>query len=115
MLISWLTSTSLLRHETQGRLVVSEPFTPTKRPITSLTVQEVAQRYRVSPDKVRGWIGRGELRAINTASALCARPRWVIPPEALVEFELARRGGIAVRKPKSKRRRQAHLIDFYPD
>ena len=52
-----------------------------------LTVREIARRYRVGEDKVRLWIRRGELRAINTSEALCGRPRWVIPPEALVGFE----------------------------
>ncbi len=36
-----------------------------------LTVRDVACRYRVGEDKVRGWIARGELRAINTAKVLC--------------------------------------------
>src|SRR5262249_33837745 len=64
-----------------------------------VTVSEFSRRYRVGEDKVRGWIDRGELRAINTATALCGRPRWVIPPEALMEFEQRRRGGPA-EKPK---------------
>jgi hypothetical protein len=45
-----------------------------------LTVRDVARRYRVGEDKVRGWIARGELAAINTATVMCGRPRWVIPP-----------------------------------
>jgi hypothetical protein len=44
-----------------------------------LTVHDVARRYRVGEDKVRAWIGRGELKAVNTAAALCGKPRWVIP------------------------------------
>lgn len=77
-----------------------------------LTVRDVARRYRVGPDKVRAWIGRGELQAINTANVRCGRPRWVIPAEALVEFERARRGGPA---PKlHRRRRRPPIVDFYP-
>jgi hypothetical protein len=78
-----------------------------------LTVADVARRYRVGPDKVRAWIDRGELKAVNTAVALCGRPRWVIPPEALATFELRRAGGPAP-KPQRRRRRQ-EAIDFYPD
>src|SRR5689334_7248369 len=33
-----------------------------------LTVADVAARLRVSPDKVRKWIERGELVGINTAA-----------------------------------------------
>lgn len=57
------------------------------------TVPDVARRYRVGQSKVRSWIDRGELRAINVATALCGRPRWVIPVEALSEFEERRAGG----------------------
>jgi len=82
-------------------------------PAAGLTVADAALRYRVSPDKVRAWIRRGELRAINTAATLCGKPRWVIPPEALAEFEKGRRGGPAT-KPQRRRRRQAET-DYYPD
>jgi transposase len=40
-----------------------------------LTVADVAARYRVGEDKVRLWIRRGELAAINTAATLCGKPR----------------------------------------
>ena len=77
------------------------------------TTRDVARRYRVGEDKVRGWITRGELKAINTAATLCGRPRWVIPPEALEEFERRRRGGPAP-KSRARRRRLANEVDFYP-
>src|SRR5262249_18503933 len=51
-------------------------------PAAGLTVRDVARRYRVGEDKVRTWIARGELKAINTAAALCGRPRWIVPVEA---------------------------------
>ena len=35
-----------------------------------LTTRDVARRYRVGQDKVRKWIARGELVAVNTATAL---------------------------------------------
>jgi transposase len=78
-----------------------------------LTVRDVARRYRVSEDKVRGWIARGELAAINTAAVLCGRPRWVIPPEALAAFERRRAGGPPPKQPR--RRRKPAAIDYFPD
>ncbi len=87
-------------------------MTPT--PHHGLTVRDVARRYRVGEDKVRGWIARGELAAINTAAVLCAKPRWVILPEALAAFEQRRRGGPPA-KPVPRRRRPQGMVDYYPD
>jgi hypothetical protein len=67
----------------------------------------------VSPDKIRGWITRGELAAINTAALLCARPRWVVLPAALAAFEERRRGSTPPRP--APRRKRTQLVDFYPD
>jgi transposase len=78
-----------------------------------LTVRDVARRYRVGEDKVRGWIRRGELAAVNTASALCGKPRWVVLPDALAEFEKLR--STAPPAKPSRRRRRHELVDFYPD
>jgi len=82
------------------------------RPKAGLTVREVARRYRVGEDKVRGWIRRGELADINTAATLCGKPRWVISAEALAEFERRRAGGPPPKPPCRRRRQQA--IDYYP-
>jgi hypothetical protein len=78
-----------------------------------LTVRDVARRYRVGPDKVRGWITSGQLAAVNTARALCGRPRWVVTAQALAVFEQKRGGGPAP-KPQRRRRRN-ELVDYYPD
>lgn len=84
------------------------------RPGAGLTVADVARRYRVSPDKVRAWINRSELKAVNTAAVLCGKPRYVILPEALAEFEQARRAG-PVPKPQRRQRKRDRGIDYYPD
>ena len=94
-------------------------YRPDTQPSTGLTVArgytvaDVAARYRVGEDKVRRWISRGELLAVNTAATLSGRPRWVISHEALAAFE-QRRAGRPGPKPARRRRRTA-LIDFYPD
>jgi excisionase family DNA binding protein len=78
-----------------------------------LTRREVAKLLRVSPDKVMGWIRSGELPAINTASVRCGKPRYVILPHHLAEFE--RRRQAASPPGPQRRRRQPAAIDFYPD
>jgi transposase len=91
-----------------------QPSATAATPIAAgLTVRDVARRYRVGADKVRTWIRRGELLAINTAGALCGKPRWVVSPDALAEFERRRAGGPP---PKTQRRtRKPALVDYYPD
>jgi hypothetical protein len=76
-----------------------------------LTVADVARCYRVSPDKVRAWVRNRELAAISTAAALCGRPRWVILPEALAEFERRRAGAQPLR---TRRRKRMPAVDYYP-
>jgi hypothetical protein len=82
-------------------------------PQAGFTVSDLAARWRVSPDKVRAWINRGELRAVNTSATLCGRPRWVVSADAVAAFERRRSGGPT---PKPQRRRKAtDFIDFFPD
>jgi len=80
---------------------------------SGLTIKDVAKRYRVSRDKVRGWIGRGELGAVNTAGSLCGKARFVILPDHLAAFERRRSAGPAPRPPRRKKR--TDFIDFFPD
>jgi excisionase family DNA binding protein len=82
-------------------------------PRAGWTVPELARRYRVSEDKVRAWIRSGELAAINTGSARCGKPRWVVMPEALEHFERGRTA--AQPKPAPRRRKKSCEIDFFPD
>jgi hypothetical protein len=93
---------------------VDPPPSRHHQPGAGLTVEDAARRYRVSPDKIRVWIALGELRAVNTSAVKCAKPRWVIPPEALDEFERKRSGGPGP-KPMKRRCRPSPQIDFFPD
>ena len=77
-----------------------------------LTVPEVARRYRVGEDKVRGWIARGLLRAINRRDHRCGRPSWVVTPEALAAFEQERQ---APTPPPKRRKKPSGFVDYYPD
>jgi hypothetical protein len=79
----------------------------------SLTVPEMARRHRVSEEKVRAWIRSGILRAVNTANTRCGKPRFVIFPEAIEEFERAR--SVATPPPAPKRNKRIIRKDYYPD
>lgn len=77
------------------------------------TTADLSRRYRVSEEKVRKWIRDGLLKAINTSDVKCAKPRFVVPPEALDDFERTR---AAATPPKAQRRKpKSTVIDFYPD
>ena len=77
-----------------------------------LTVRDVARRYRVRKERVRAWIDRGELRAVNVGEPL-GRARFVVMPEHLAEFDRKRAAGP---EPKpARRKRRAAVVDYYPD
>ena len=78
-----------------------------------LSPPRVAERYGVDPSKVRGWIRRGELRAVNLASHVGGRPRWRIDPADLATFEAMR--AAKPPPPRQPRRRRCHsgVIEFF--
>jgi hypothetical protein len=77
------------------------------------TPREVARLLRVGVGRVMSWIKSGALKAINTADATSARPRYVVLPHHLDEFERARS---AADPPKPKRaKRRMDVIDFFPN
>jgi hypothetical protein len=83
------------------------------RPVCGWTPRELARLLRISPDRVRGFIRAGELKALNVASTRSGRPRFVILPHHLAEFE-QRRQAVPPSKPP-RRRRQPAVVDYFPD
>ena len=79
------------------------------------TVADVAARYRVSPDKVRAWVRRGELAAVNVASSLLGKPQLRITVEALRQFEARRSAATPTPEAPKRRRRRAATVDYFPD
>lgn len=79
------------------------------------TTTRLAQKLKVSPDKVRHWIGSGELRATNVAKAGSSRPKYRISPSELEAFQ--RRRSLASKESKTTTRRpkasQPDVIEFY--
>ncbi len=74
---------------------------------TKVTPPQLAAEWGIDPEKIIGWIRRGELRAVNVAS--CAkgkRARWLIDREDIAAFEAARSS-----KPTARRRRPNAKID----
>jgi hypothetical protein len=84
---------------------------PPAEPQRGLTVRDCALRYRVSGDRVRAWIRRGERAGLSTADP-GHKPRYVVTLEALEAFEKAR-AAAAPPRPKRRRRRVSE-VDYYP-
>lgn len=59
--------------------------------MTSYTVQEIAERYRISDHTVLAWIRHGELLATNVAPVQGRRPQWRVHADDLDDFEARRR------------------------
>lgn len=79
----------------------------------SMTPPEVAERYRISPDKVRDWIASGQLRAVDvSAQPGIGRPRWRISPTDLIAFENSRTAQPPA-KPTRRRRKPADVIEYF--
>jgi excisionase family DNA binding protein len=81
-------------------------------PVCGLTPNEAAKLLRVSANRVRSWIKTGELGAIDTAQTRCGRPRYVILPHHLAEFERRRQAAPPPRP--AKRRKKITSVDYYP-
>jgi len=89
---------------------LSSPRLRSRRPAAGyLTPREVARRWRIHVDKILVFIRAGELRAFNVASKASRRPRYLVPEEAVREFEAARAacpGGSASAAPAKRRARK---------
>jgi hypothetical protein len=82
------------------------------RPEAGLSVADLCRRWKVGPDKIHGFLRRGELIGVNLASSLSAKPQWRITPESVEEFE-RRRSSKPLPKPTPRRRSHA-AIDYFP-
>jgi hypothetical protein len=79
---------------------------------TKLTPPQVAKLWGVSPEKVIGFIRRGELRAVNLASRLGGRPRYRIDPRDMEAFERARTA-IPKLSPRKRKAPPPEFIEYY--
>ena len=83
--------------------------------VWSLVPSEASRLLRVSADRVRDWIKRGELGAIDTAPHRCGKPRFIILPEHLSEFVRRRRAATPAARPAPRRRLRKVAVDYFPD
>jgi hypothetical protein len=83
-------------------------------PAPGYSVADLCSRWRVGPDKIHGFLRRGELIGVNLATNLAGRPQWRITAESVELFE-RRRSSAPPPKPPRRRRRPGQVIDFYPD
>jgi hypothetical protein len=81
-------------------------------PAAGYTPNELARLLRVSPDRVRAWVKAGVLGALNVATHESGKPRFIILPHHLAEFEKLR---AAAPPPKpSRKRKKAYAVDYFP-
>lgn len=94
-----------LKTPLDGLLRLRECARRRAKPKSRLTPPQVAKRYGVSPDTVRMWIERGELRAMNVGKG-ATRPRYRIEPDALAELDKKRGANIVPPTPRKRRRKR---------
>jgi hypothetical protein len=90
----------------------ARPLVAADQADTGFTVADLCRRWRVGPDKVRGFFRRGELVGVNLAANASARPQWRVTPEAVEAFE-RRRTSAPTLKPARRRCRAAQAVDYF--
>lgn len=82
---------------------------------TGITPAEAARYLRVSADFIRDEIRAGRLGAIDTSRQRGRRPRFVILPHHLMEWERSRAAAQAEKPVTERRRNRPVAIDYFPD
>jgi len=78
-----------------------------------LTPPQVAKQLGVSPDKIRGWIDKGELHATNVATGHGGRPRYRISEENMAAFKRARQPSKPPPKTPRRKKKDDSVIEFF--
>jgi hypothetical protein len=89
---------------------MSNEVTTAARP-RLLTVPEVARELGVKPQKVRGFIARGDLAAVDMADSPLSRPCLKVRPEDLAAFLESRK--ICKTLPTRRRPRLQGIPDYF--
>jgi hypothetical protein len=83
-------------------------------PSRGMTPAELGRYLHVSPDFVRDEIRAGRLKAIDTSRQRGRRPRFVILPHHLAEWERSR-AAIPTEQTVPRRKKRTVAIDYFPD
>src|SRR5262249_52665197 len=81
--------------------------------VEGYSIADLWHRWKVGPDKIRGFLRRGEMLGINVAANLSGKPQWRITAESVERFE-QRRSSLPLPVPTRARRRSVERIDYYP-
>jgi hypothetical protein len=76
------------------------------------SIRELCRRWRCGQAKVREFIRRGELLALNIAADPGAKPQWRVVAAELERFEQRRSSAPT---PKATRKRRPQVIDYFPE
>src|SRR5262249_23473058 len=85
---------------------------PADNPLPAgFTVMDLCRRWKVGPDKIRGFLRRGELVGVNLAGILSGNRQGRITAESVEHFE-RRRTSVPPTKPR--RRKRTGIVDYFP-
>ncbi len=83
---------------------------------TKVSVPHLAKMWGVSTSKIAGFIKIGELEAINVATSMDGRPRYLIDLAAIERFEQSRQvipeGGLSTTK-RLRRKAAAGVTEYF--
>jgi len=79
---------------------------------SKITPPELAARWGIDCHKVLQWIRSGELKAIDAATKLGGRPRYLIDHADVAAFEARRAVGAPAPTPRRRRVKQLDVIEF---
>jgi len=78
----------------------------------AITPNTYARRLGCGIHKILNFIRSGQLRAINIAADTAKRAQWVIPPDAIIEFERRRSAQPKAPTPR-RRKKKPDVIEFF--
>ena len=76
------------------------------------TLRALSRRWKIGLGKIRTWIRRGELPALNVSDSP-AKPQWRVTAASVETFERQRASGPVPKVPRRKKMKDE--IDYFQD